>query len=111
MTSLGLAKRPGHIRYCHRVDQWRDVVGYSEIIERAREELGTEFLIGTVRGWEKYRRAWVDAGSPVRSETRRREIPMPAPVATVNGTPAWSWREVREWLIASGRVAQDQGGD
>lgn len=108
---MGLAKRPSHIQYCRRVDQWRDVVGYSEIIERAREEFGAEFPIGTVRSWEKYRRAWVAAGSPVRSQTRTREIPMPAPVTTVNGTPAWSWLEVREWLIASGRVIEDRGSE
>ncbi len=111
MTSLGLARRPGHIRYCHRVDHRHDIVGYSEIIERAREDFGAAFPIGTVRSWEKYRRAWVAAGSPVRSQTRTREIPMPAPATTVNGTPAWSWREVREWLIASGRVTEDRGSE
>lgn len=111
MTSLGIARRACHIRYPHRVDQWRDVVGYSEIIERAREEFGAEFLLGTARSWERYRRAWVAAGSPARSESRPREIPMPAPVTTVNGTPAWSWREVREWLIASGRVTEDRGSE
>jgi hypothetical protein len=110
VTNLGLGRRACHIRYSHRVDQWRDVVGYSEIIERAREDFGVEFPLGTVRSWERYRRAWVDAGSPVRSESRRREIPMPAPVATVNGTPAWSWHQVREWLIISGRVVEDVGG-
>lgn len=81
-----------------------DIVGYSEIIERMRADFEIDVPVSTVRNWEKYRRAWVAKGSPVRNETRRREIPMPAPVTTVNGTPAWSWREVREWLITSGRT-------
>lgn len=85
------------------------MVGYAEIIERAREEFDVAFPLGTVRNWEQYRRAWVAKGSPVRSETRRREIPLPAPETTVNGSPAWSWKEIRGWLIASGRVtAKDE---
>ena len=100
-----MARRIGQIRYGDLMSERHDVVGYSEIIDRAQEEFGTEFPIGTVRNWEKYRRAWIAKGSPIRSESRPRETPMPSPVTTVNGTPAWSWREVREWLVASGRVA------
>lgn len=81
-----------------------DIVGYAEIIERAREDFGAEFPVSTVRNWEKYRRAWVEKGRPVRSETRPREIPMPDPETTVNGTPAWSWEKVRAWLFASHRI-------
>ncbi|TDD54561.1 hypothetical protein E1286_05050 [Nonomuraea terrae] len=88
-----------------------DIVGYAEIIERAQEDFGAEFPVSTVRNWEKYRRAWVAKGSPTRSETRPREMPMPAPETTVNGTPAWSWRKVREWLIASHRVEAPAAGE
>ena len=81
-----------------------DIVGYAEIIERAQEDFGAEFPVSTVRNWEKYRRAWVAKGSPTRSGLRPRETPMPAPETFVNGTPAWSWRKIREWLIHSERV-------
>lgn len=83
-----------------------DIVGYAEIIDRAHEEFGVEFPVSTVRNWEKYRRAWVAKGSPVRSETRPRETPMPEPATTVNGAPGWSWREVSKWLVSSGRVTE-----
>jgi hypothetical protein len=88
-----------------------DVVGYAEIIERAKEDFGADFPMSTVRNWEKYRRAWVAKGSPARSGLRPRETPMPEPVATVNGTPAWCWREVRAWLISSQRVEQPPAGE
>lgn len=83
---------------------WEDVVGYTEIIDRARAELGVDFPLSTVRNWEKYRRAWDAKGRPVRSESRPREIPMPDPETTVNGSPAWSWSKVHRWLIDSKRV-------
>ncbi|MFB4294814.1 hypothetical protein ACBI99_44795 [Nonomuraea sp. ATR24] len=86
-----------------------DIVGYAEIIERAQEDFGAGFPVSTVRNWEKYRRAWVAKGSPARSGLRPREIPMPGPETTVNGTPAWSWTKVREWLIASERVTPPAG--
>lgn len=88
-----------------------DLVSYHEIIERTRDEFGVELRLGTVRQWEKYRRAWVEQGSPVRSEARPRDIPMPTPVTAVNRTtPVWVWSQVREWLIRSERVgvSQDQ---
>lgn len=81
-----------------------DIVGYREIIDRAEQEFGQVIPLDTVRGWEKYRRAWDAAGRPVRSAARRREIPMPDPIAPVNGTPAYSWPEIRAWLVASGKV-------
>lgn len=87
-----------------RMSTKHDLVGYVEIQERAKEDHNAEFSTNTIRSWEKARRAWVDAGSPTRSEARPREIPMPAPVTTVNGSPAWSWREVSKWLIDSGRT-------
>jgi hypothetical protein len=86
-----------------------DIVGYAEIIERAQEDFGVEFPVSTVRNWEKYRRAWVAKGSPTRSGLRPREIPMPEPDTTVNGTPGWSWRKVRAWLIQSERVTEPAG--
>lgn len=83
---------------------WDDVVGYAEIIDRSRTEFDTEFPLSTVRNWEKYRRAWVEKGRPMRSESRPREIPMPDPEAAVNRSPAWSWATIRQWLIDSQRV-------
>lgn len=86
------------------MDTLPDIVGYREIIDRARAEFDRDFALDTVRGWEKYRRAWDAKGRPARSAARRRELPLPDPIATVNGTPAWSWAAVREWLVASGKV-------
>lgn len=84
----------------------KDLVSYHEIVERAQEEFGVAFALNTVRQWEKYRRAWLDAGSPVRS--RPRDMPMPAPVTSVNRTtPVWRWSLVQEWLIKSKRVGQE----
>lgn len=81
-----------------------DIVGYREIISRTEQDFGQVIPLDTVRGWEKYRRAWVDKGRPVRSASRPRDIPMPDPIAQVNGTPAYSWPEIRDWLTASGKV-------
>ncbi|TMR11044.1 hypothetical protein ETD86_36990 [Nonomuraea turkmeniaca] len=91
------------------MDHKHDVVGYAEIIERAKEDFGADFPMSTVRNWEKYRRAWVAKGSPTRSGLRPRETPMPEPVATVNGVPGWCWREIHAWLIASHRVTEPAG--
>ncbi|MEU8151736.1 hypothetical protein [Nonomuraea sp. NPDC048901] len=86
-----------------------DVVGYAEIIEHALKDFGVEFPMSTVRNWEKYRRAWVAKGSPTRSGLRPREIPMPEPIAHVNGVPGWCWQEIRAWLIASQRASEPSG--
>lgn len=85
-----------------------DVVGYAEIIERASTDYGTDLGMNTVRTWEKARRDWDAKGRPTRSASRPRETPLPDPVTTVNGVPAYSWAEVSAWLIASGRVTPQE---
>ncbi|MFC3980181.1 hypothetical protein [Streptosporangium jomthongense] len=85
-----------------------DIVGYAEIIERVAADYGTDLGMDTVRSWEKARRAWDAKGRPTRSGARPREIPLPDPVTTVNGVPAWSWKQVSDWLITSGRVTPQE---
>lgn len=81
-----------------------DIVGAVEIVDRAQRELGAEFLLGTVRSWEKRRRAWDASGRPTRSASRPRDEPMPDPAGQVNGGPAWRWSEIVPWLDRTGKA-------
>ncbi|WP_433252811.1 hypothetical protein ACQPYK_08475 [Streptosporangium sp. CA-135522] len=83
----------------------QDIVGALEIVARAQEELGAAIPIGTVRSWEKRRRAWVDAGRPARSASRPWEEPLPDPIGTANGGAIWSWATIKAWLKRTGKGA------